>query len=223
MKSGAILFVSILLIFVPAGVPGQVPVRDFQAWPSVRISKDLGSKWTISLKNEVRLEHNASQFDENVIQLAVDYSPSSAWQFSAAFREIRHLTGSGDFENRIRFHLDARYIKVFNRLETAIQVRIQSRLDQDEGKPLNDLRTRLILDYNIPSWKLDPFGYGEVDFRLPGRATFGYYGFRVVAGVNCKITPVHRLRLFYMLEREKHAYYPFTAHRLGLEYQIRLK
>ena len=212
----------IAILYLPKQADCQVVVRDFQVWSSVRINKDIGTKWSVSLENQIRLEHDAKQFDENLTQLELDFSPSKAWKFSLGFREIRHLTGSGDFENRMRFHFDTGYSLEIDRLEVGIRARIQSRLDEDEDQLLNDFRTRLMLDYNISSWKLDPFAYGEVDFRLPGREPFGYYSFRVVSGLIWKISTVHRLRLFYMLEREQQKYYPFTANRLGIEYEIRL-
>ena len=212
----------IAMLYLPKQADGQVVVRDFQVWSSVQINKDIGTKWSVSLENQIRLEHDAKQFDENLTQLELDFSPFKSWQFSLGFREIRHRTGSGDFENRMRIHLDAGYSLEINRLEAGVRARIQFRSDEGEDQLLNDFRSRLMLDYNIPSWKLDPFVYGEVDFRLPGREPFGYYSFRMVLGLIWKISTLHRLRFFYMLEREQQEYYPFTANRLGIEYQIRL-
>lgn len=216
------ILIIIAMLYLTKQADCQVVVRDFQTWSSVRINKDIGTKWSVSLENQIRLEHNTRQFDENLTQLELDFSPVKAWQFSVGFREIRHRTRSGDFENRMRVHFDAGYSLEIDRLEAGIRARIQSRLDEDEDQLLNDFRTRLILNYNIPSWKLDPFVYGEVDFRLPGREPFGYYSFRVVSGFIWKISNIHRLKFFYMLELEQQEYYPFTANRLGIEYQIRL-
>jgi hypothetical protein len=220
MNHKAIILITTLCISIK--IDGQVVVRDFQFWPSIKVNKEVGNKWSVSLENQIRLYHDAKKFDENITEAGLDFSPVKSWQLSLGFREIRHRTGSGDIENRIRIHADAEYMLEIDRLEARIRARIQSRSDEDEDQLLNDFRTRLMLEYNIPSWKLDPFIYEEVDFRLPGRESFGYHSFRLVFGAIWKISALNRLRFFYMFERERQKYFPFTANRIGIEYQIRL-
>lgn len=215
------IIAGILLSLQPVNAQ-MVMVRDFQFWPSVGISKSIGDHWSVSIEEQLRLEQDATQMDEFLTHLGVNYSPWKGIRIGLGARGIRHLTNSGDYENRVRLNLDVRFRYEIDRLDLTYRARYQTRWDEDEVLWLNRFRNRVQVDYNIAKCKFDPFAYVELFLNTPGREILGYNGFRLAAGVNWKISKSHRIKPFYMFEREVGDYYPVTFHRLGLNYELRL-
>lgn len=218
-----ILFIALLIAeFATESVCQMQAVRDLQLWTAIEINKKIGKRWDIHIGEQVRLEHNASRLDEFFTELGAGYDVSDRIKISTGVRAIRHLTSSGDFENRIRAHADLRYRKGWDRLELTFRTRVQSRWEPDEEKNKNRWRNRIQADWNLPGSKVDPWVYAELFVALPGQDLFGYEGFRFATGVDWKLPGPHVITIFYLLEREQQPYFPFTANRLGVKYQLDL-
>ncbi len=216
-----LIALALLCLLSSALIKAQVTVRDLQGWAGVKANKKIGTNWSASLEQQVRFDHNSSQLDDVLTELNAGYSLNKV-QFGAGLRGIRHKTNSGDFESRMRWHLESEYGLEHARWEYDFRIRFQSRLDVDEQQALNALRIKSGVRWNPKGFPIDPYSSIEAFFLLPGRPSYGYPGIRWTTGGVWKINSSHHVRLFYHLEWNQEEFYPLWINRIGMRYDLRL-
>ncbi|MEA1877484.1 MAG: DUF2490 domain-containing protein [Bacteroidota bacterium] len=220
MRRVSIVFLFFLML--PSFAFSQVVVRDFEGWAGVKVRKKLGDNWTLSLEEHLRMEHNMSQLDEFFTEFNAGYDILQDVNLALGIRGVRHKTGSGDLESRMRFHFETEYSHDINRTDLSFRLRYQSRFDTDEEQLLNALRFKTGMRWNPSNFPIDPYSSLEGFFKMPGRSSTGHPGVRLAIGGIWKINKTHHIRLFYHLEWNNEEYYSLWINRLGMRYDLRL-
>lgn len=214
------LLVFIFFLIYTIGHSQTVVVRDLEAWTRARIKKDIGNKWELSLEEEFRLEHNASQLYEFFTEAGISYSLNKQWELGVNYRLIRNRTNSGDFETRRRINADMAYRRKFNRLRFSWRARIQSRNEVDETYTNNNLRNKFALKYNIKKCKLSPYFSGELYYKFVKTMESGFNKVRFTFGSDWSVSKKSDIAFFYRIERELNEEYPKTTNIIGLKYDF---
>lgn len=217
-----VIVILVASLVIPSLVSAQVKVRDLEAWAGVKVRAKLGKSWSLSLEENLRMEHNMSQLDEFFTEFNAAYNLLPDVKLGLGLRAIRHKTNSGDLESRMRFHLESKYSYGIKKTDLSIRLRYQSRYDADEQQLLNVLRFKTGIRWNPANFSVDPYSSLEASFRMPGRSSTGYPGIRWALGCIWKINKTHYLRFFYHLDWNNEEYYPLWINRFGIRYDLRL-
>lgn len=221
MRFSKWLFILIALLLSAPISAQYVKVRDLEGWLAMK-QRIKAKDWSFSLEEQARFEKDMSQLGDVLAEIETAYAGLGDFEIGVGARGIRHLTASGDFENRFRFHLQTGYELDLGKSDLEFRVRYQTRYDLDEIELLNVMRLKTSYRFNPNNCPVDPYASLEGFFILPGRESFGFPSARLAFGGIWKITPTHHIRLFYHLEWANEAYYPLWINRFGLRYDLRL-
>lgn len=205
-----------------------VLVRDLESWSKVGISKQFGENFKMKLYQEMRLNNNSSALDQLNTDLSAGLKVNKWIGFGAGMRYIYRKSGSGDFENHLRFNFDLNAQHEWNRFTFDYRLRYQFRNElgysRDEGDfLLNGERLKAGFEYDIKKLKLDPIFSIEI-FRQSGKYILPSFNkIRFTLGTEYKIKKIGELGMFYRIERELGVSYPMTTHIIGANFTFKLK
>ena len=173
---------------------GQVQ-QDAQLWKGLVLQKTLLHKrLQLSLNEEVRLRDNMSTVRTSFTDL------------SAHYRVLKRLSVGLGYRYAVRPDINSHRLysdvtwrpKLKGRFGIVLRTRLQhdrDRLDQDLT-----LRPRLLIDYNLPKTKLEPYVAAEPFFRLDQQGNFDH--FRLYGGLKYPLRKKVELRLGYIYARD---------------------
>lgn len=205
----------------------SVPVQDLETWTYIGASKKFNDAFSMELYQGLRLYDNSSSVNQVLTDLSAKVWANDYLSFGGGMRYIRNRTGSGDFENNMRFNFDVGFKHKLDRLTFKYRLRLQSNNElgytREEGDfAINGQRLKAGVKYNVRNWKLDPTVSAEI-FRESGRYILpSFEKMRVTLGTKYKVKKVGELGLFYRVERELGVLYPLDAHILGLNFTFKL-
>lgn len=200
-------------------------VRDLESWTSARFLYKVNKKLKLKLSENLRLDHNSSQFNNWFTEFGVAYEPIKNLTLEFETRYGVNAKKSGN-SNYMRFFYALSYEKEIGRLNLSGRAAYQNR--NTLGSSVFDFaiaeynwRYQLKADYNIKDWKLDPElsfeGFRENTIDEPG---FDKYRIKLSTDYNfskAKLTP------FVAFERELNEEYPLNATIIGLNFTYALK
>jgi hypothetical protein len=201
-----------------------IVIRDLESWTAAKFQLKVNDKLKFQVSQQLRLKHNSSELERTFTQLKGVFSVSPNFSFGGGYRFI--LEQKSDYllkEHRLQ--LDGTYSFKFDRFKGDVRLRYQSvktpSLNLDFSN--NHLRGKFELEYNIKSWKLDPYVSSEI-FRQVGEGyTSGYDKVRFQMGTTYAFNKKHSISAFYGLEKELNETYPKATYLLGVSYKFKLK
>jgi hypothetical protein len=222
----------VLIIFILANSSiaqevTTIVLRDFETWTQAGLKYEINDAFSVSLDEGLRLWHNSSQVDEFYTNLSLDFELFKNMNVGLAYRFLRE-NDEGEYESHQRFAFDAEYKFKNKRLIIEPRLRYTFKdelgISKDQGDYLvKNLRFRLLFDYNIKNWKLDPIFSAEI-FRQYENGTEAFFDkIRFTLGTKYKLKNMGQIRMFYRLEQEFRISYPQTTNILGIQYKFTIK
>jgi hypothetical protein len=223
------------MLFLPCVVKAQsgelVEVRDFETWNSVGIEYKLNKKWDFGLQQQLRLENNSSELKNYFTQMEAQYELFKNFKLGLGLRYINVNDNKGaiqGMEQYFRYQLDASFGHKLKRFKLNYRLRYQNKrelfLESYEVPNLNQAwRFRLKLDYNIRSWKIDPYLAGELFNTYQDGQNNGLTDYRLILGANYNLKIYGKLGVFYGIENELTGSYPKTTNIVRIKYTYILK
>ncbi|MGB1120527.1 MAG: DUF2490 domain-containing protein [Saprospiraceae bacterium] len=218
---------------------GQTIEEDFtdvELWTAVGFKYDFHKRFSFELEEQFRLKDNLSTFSQLFTEGTLTYDPGKVdflkpLELSLSGRHITRNDTKGKqqgIEYFFRYNLDADYELDFNRFSVGYRFRFQSRnqlgISELEGDiPINDIRHKVSLEYNIKDWKIDPKLSFELFSRNDDQTTYEIARYRVRLGSDYSFVKRQDLSFFVMYEKELNQVEPETLYGIGLKYEFGFK
>ena len=204
-----------------------VVTQDFETWTSMGAKFKPNKKWTLGLKQGLRLKQNSSITDQVLTDLSIKWSPIKLIEIGLGSRYILDKGGNDEFDNDFRWNLDFSLKHKLDRFSFKYRVRYQNKneigLSKGDGDiSKNYLRLKIGLKYDIKKWKLDPQLSGEI-FKDLTRYSGSFDKLRWTIGTSYNFKKFGELSLYYRMERELGVSYPKTTSIVGLNYTYTFK
>ena len=198
--------------------------RDLEQWTSIGLSKKINKHWKISLDQEFRFIKDVSQFDIYFADLELDYKFNKHLTVGANYRFYQNKNTNGVFQTEHRWSTDFQYKHKISRFKVAYRLRFQNK-DEDfftneSGNNLYNLRNKLSVDYNIKSFKLDPYFDMELFRRFENGEDSYFNKIRWTLGIEYSITKKSDIELFYRTDNELNQDYAKDTYIIGLAYKF---
>jgi len=225
-----ISILSLLFLLLGFGISAQtnLVVRDLETWTSVGINAKLGKKWSLTINEQLRLQHNSTIIDELFTEAELKYTLiDKRLKLASGYRFISEYDSEDVFNKEQRFDFDILYYQPLNRFDLSARLRYQNRNDIGETARSGDYarqhyRLKLQVGYDIKNWKCDPTFSVEL-FRKFERYTLPYFDdIRFRIGTDYKIKKIGEIEVFYQFDYSLGLEYPKTTHVIGLNYQYNL-
>lgn len=193
---------AVLLIVCALKVMGQNNA-DFEIWTGVKANYKISKKLRIDLRNQVRLEQNASQFQQNFTQLGLRYKFTDYLSIAGATRFIMENADadpSTPVEQLLRWQTDLELSPETGRFSPSFRLRYQNKNEIEllGLDPTQRLRYKFGLDYNFRKWKLDPEAAIELFDKIQN--TDGIYKLRYTLGTTYSLNKKIDLRFYIRRE-----------------------
>jgi predicted porin len=197
---------------------------DLEQWTSIGISKKINKSWSISLDQEMRFSKDISQFDIYLADLGVDYKINKHFTLGANYRFYQNKDSYGNFQTEHRWSSDLKYKQKINRFTLAYRMRFQNK-DEDfftgeTSNNLYNLRNKFSIDYNIKSFKLDPFFDVELYRQIEDVNTTELTKLRWTLGVEYSLKSLGDIQLFYRIDNELNQSYNKDTYIVGVGYKF---
>lgn len=219
-----VVFLLFTGLIIEANAQETKVIRDLEQWTSIGFSKKINKHWKISLDQEFRFTKDVSQFDIYFSDFGVDYKFNKHFAIGANYRFYQNRNGDGAFQTEHRWSSDFQYKHKINRFTIAYRLRFQNK-DEDfftneSGNNIYNLRNKLSTDYNIKSFKLDPYFDVELFRRFEKGEDSFFNKIRWTAGFEYPIGKKSDIKLFYRIDNELNQTYNKDTYIIGLGYKI---
>ena len=178
------------------------------------------------MSENLRLDHNSSQFNNWFTELGIAYEPIKNLTVEFETR-IGVNAKKNSNENYMRFFYALNYEKEFGRLGLSGRAAYQNK--NTLGATLFNFvvadynwRYQLKADYNIKNWKLDPSLSFEGFRENTISTTPGFDKYRIKLATDYSFDKA-KLSPFVAFERELNEEYPLNATIIGLNFKYTLK
>jgi predicted porin len=197
---------------------------DLEQWTSIGISKKINKNWKISLDQEIRFSKDISQFDVYLADLGLDYKINKHFTVGANYRFYQNKDSEGDFQTQFRWNTDLQYKHKINRFTLAYRIRFQDKgedfLTSQSNSNLYNLRNKFSVDYNIKSFKIDPFFDVELYRQIDDINTTELSKLRWTLGLEYSLKNYGNIELFYRIDNELNQSYNKDTYILGVGYKF---
>jgi len=197
-------------------------VQDLNLWSGVTLEKSFLKDWTISVKQEVRLEKDISQLNNFFTQAGLEYDINKNFSLEGKYRYIRNRKADGTSENNSRYTADIKYKGDINHFTVNYRLRYQKKVDNMRvfiaREPYEKyLRQRITINYNKLKG-IRPYISAEI-FQHYELHEFSYYDqLRILAGVRYEPKNIGQFNFAYGFERELNTVLPCTCFLLKINY-----
>ena len=212
-----------LLTMMLAGPTADAADPDLQLWFPTQIVHPIGTDWAISMKTEVRLQDDISEFSRLVYKPALNYHFSPSWTFSTGYRYMDKANQANEQSpwQEIIFH------KNFDDLVTGYQVRLEERFIDDINGALPRLRFLTYLSHPLGDSLNYLTGFGDFRLNLDEKGEGPVSGFeqgRVSAGLGRHIGEHIQFEVSYLWRyEEKRSGADLNQHAIHLQLVLNTK
>jgi hypothetical protein len=194
--------------------------KDFGLWTQVSLEKKFTPRFSIQIREALRLDENATRIAVHYSQAIVSYKLTKNFALNVAYRNSQRFRFDETVSYRSRFQADLIYKTKFKKLEFEIQERIQTQFtdinrSSDWRTPKNTMRSRFTVSYDFGK-RITPFFYYELFYHINNN--FDNQRFRL--GLDYEINKKQGMTLFYMLDQELNSNNPLSTYALGLSYKF---
>lgn len=191
--------------------------KDAEVWTGVKINKRITENVLLRIRQEVRINDNASSMKNGFVDVGVHYGLNKYLKITGNYRYIND--GKGFFDHRAYTDLRLRYkAKPFAfSFRSRFQHETQITEKGTKQEVLNRNKFQITFDLDK---KVSPFISSEV--------YYDYYKsmvkkLRYTVGFDLDLKNRMELALFYRLQREINVANPKYGHILGIGYSYRIK
>jgi predicted porin len=193
--------------------------KDFGLWTQVSLEKKFTPRFSVQIREALRLDENASRIAVHYTQAIISYKLTNSFGLNVAYRNSQKFKFDETISYRSRFQVDLVYKTKLKNLELEIQERIQTQFSDinrnaDWKTPKNTLRSRFTLSYDLGK-RITPFFYYELFYHINN--DFDNQRFRL--GLDYEINKKQGMTLFYMLDQEIRVNNPLSTYALGVSYK----
>lgn len=219
------------LLLLCCGSLGAQTEKDLASWSSLEFGYELDSNWKLGLEGQFRLKDDLTAVDEYFGELTLNRKIFKGFQLRVAGRFIRRNDNRGNiqgYENRFRYHFDARYKHKLGALRLNYRLRYQNRNDIGVSKaegdfPVKRLRLKTGLEYKVKNWPLDPKAAVELFSRFEEGTESDIDKYRLTLGTEYSFKRAGEIEVFWRLERSIDQTIPEQLTIIGLGYKYTLK
>ncbi len=206
MKANKILL--FLIILFQFGVVLAQEQRYLQSWYTVELEYEPDKKWDLGFRNQLRLQHNPSEIGQYFTELNARRKIVKGLKLGGGLRYTRENDTRGNvqgYRNQFRYNVDAFYTQKLDRFRLQWRLRYQNRDElgfsrADGDMPIQRIRLKTSVEYNIRNWKLDPEVEGEIFSRFQEGEQTRIDRYRLTIGTSYKIKKAGKIGLFYRYE-----------------------
>ncbi len=190
-------------------------VQDLNLWTGVALEKSFLKDWTISIKQELRLEKDVSQINNVFTQVGIEYDINRNFSLEGKYRYIRNRKSDGAYENNSRYNADFKYKGEISHFTINYRLRYQKEVESmrvfNTREPYEKyLRQRITVNYD--KLKLvRPYISAEI-FQHYELYEFSYYDqLRILAGIRYEPKDIGQFNFVYGFDRELNTVLPCTC------------
>lgn len=181
--------------------------KDFGIWYGISAEHKFTKKIELDLSTCLRTFDDASRIEEGYLEAGLQWKLNDFLSAAASYRITENIEDDDSYHLRHKWFVDFKGTVEPGDFAFTLRVRFQERYktffeDEDDRIPDSHARVRLKADYDIPSFKFNPYVFTELFcpvFRDPERTIDK---FRTGAGIECNITKKHSVETEYMFQRD---------------------
>jgi hypothetical protein len=170
--------------------------KDTEFWTGITIEKSLHKNLSTSLRQEVRIKDNATQFKQYLNDIALSYQPVSFFEIAPHYRfsvkpdkQIHRIYADATFSQKIPANLSISW-----------RTRFQHEITFPSNKQESSLRPLLSLKFKPSNSRFAPYTAVETFYQLNSN-TPSFNRYRIYAGSCIKLSDHHGLKLFYTYQK----------------------
>lgn len=195
---------------------------------SGELSVGLGGPWGVSVEEELRFDHNCTQFDRWLNSVGVDYTCwHNRMNIGLTADYIRRHNDKGYFENRGRLGVQVTYSEEYRRFKFTVRSKalgtfFDERTGEHRVNPRIYWRNRLKVTYqpmNSSRWK---YALSTELFWLTNDPNkFGIDNLRTVLSVEYRLARQYYLSAFARMDNDLQVKEPVDRFYLGLTFKAK--
>ena len=216
-RTNFILLALIISLLAILNKSSAQTTSDNQLWTGASVRLKLNKKFTITLREEIRLGDNMSSRNSTFTEIGVKYKLNKHFSFVPRFR----LVNIPLKKNKKRFSFDAYYSwkKKKSPVSFKYRFRIQDTKKINSKKEANDyLRNKFTIGYNATKL-VDPFFAYELYFRFDNKNEFRKN--RYTFGLDWKLNKKMNLTTYYRIQKEINVKSPEKLNVIGLSFSYK--
>ena len=202
-------------------------MTDFGGIVSAEFSTDLGKSFGLSVEEELRFDHNCTQFNRWLNSVGVDYTfPRNRLKLGLNADYIRRRNTVGYFENRWRFGVQLTYSESLYHFKFSGRTKLLSTFfDERTGEhfvnPRLYWRNRLQVSYQEPNSRFKYALSAELFWLLNDPRGSIIDHLRTVATVEYRLSRHHYLAAFARMDNDLQVKEPIDRFYLGLNFRMK--
>ena len=219
-----LLSIVFLLVSVVAFAQSE-RTTDFGGIASSEFSVDMGGNFGLSMEEELRIDHNFTQFDRWLNSVGVDYTClRNRMNIGLTGDYIRRHNDRGYYENRGRLGLQVTYTEEWRRFKFQGRSKLlatffDERTGEHRVNPRLYWRNRLKVTYQKPNSRFKYALSAEL-FWLTNDPKKGFIdNIRTVASVDYRLTRRHYLSAFVRMDNDLQVKEPVDMFYIGLTFK----
>jgi len=220
--------VFIVSLLLSVGVFAQSErTTDFGGIVSAEGEVGLGGPWGMSLEEELRFDHNFTQFDRWLNSVGVDYTClHNRMNIGLTGDYIRRHNDRGYYENRGRLGLQVTYTEEYRRFKfqlrsKAIGTFFDERTGEHRVNPRIYWRNRFKVTYQRPNSRFRYALSTELFWLLNNPKNGGVDNLRTVLSVDYRLTRRHYLSAFARMDNDLWVKEPVDRFYIGLTFKAK--
>lgn len=182
---------------------------DFGLWYGISAEHKLVKKLELDLSACVRTFENASKIDEAFLEAGLTYKFNKYLAVGGSYRLTNCIEDNDTYHIRHKWFLDLRGSLPAGDFNFSARARFQERYktyfeDENDKTPVSHFRGRLKVQYDIPSFPVNPYVATEYFFPVTSNADTKIDKKRYMLGAEYNIFKKHTIELEYIFQRDYH-------------------
>ena len=220
----------LLIVFLLASVTAFAQserTTDFGGIVSAEAEVGLGGPWGMSVEEELRFDHNFTQFDRWLNSVGVDYTClHNRMNIGVTGDYIRRHNDRGYYENRGRVGLQVTYTEEYHRFKFQLRSKamgtfFDERTGEHRVNPRIYWRNRLKVIYQRPNSRFKYALSTELFWLLNDPKNGGVDNLRTVFSVDYRLARQYTLSAFVRMDNDLWVKEPVDLFFLGLTFKAK--
>ena len=218
----------ILLLMVSVSVFAQSErTTDFGGIVSAEGEVGLGGPWGMSVEEELRFDHNFTQFDRWLNSVGVDYTClHNRMNIGLTGDYIRRHNDRGYYENRGRIGLQVTYTEDYRRFRFQVRSKLlgtffDERTGEHRVNPRLYWRNRVKVSYQRPNSRFKYSLSAELFWLTNDPKNGGVDNLRTVLSVDYRLSRRHYLSAFARMDNDLWVKEPVDRFYIGLTFKAK--
>lgn len=222
------LVLALLMAWAVPSFAQSERTTDFGAILSGKFDANLTDRWAIEIEEELRFDHNCTQFDRWLNEVTVEYPfLHNRMHVGLTGGYIRRHNDKDYYENRWRVGMDVNYAETFRRFKFSFRSRIMATF-RDETiadyrvNPKLYWRNRLQASYQAPNSRFKYSLSVELHWLLNDPKASVVDNIRTVLSVDYRLSRRQHLEFSARMDNDIQVTKPVDRFYFGITYQYKL-